>query len=61
MKHCFKDMLVSLKNNRRNMAIATKKGTFFPKAIIDTVIEELEEDTRSVAMTMHQALLPILG
>ena len=43
------------------MAIATKKGTFFPKAIIDTVIEELEEDTRSVAMTMHQALLPILG
>ena len=61
LKHCFKDMLVSSKNTRRNMAIATKEGTFFPKTIIDTVIEELEEDTRSVAMTMHQALHPVLG
>ena len=61
LQYCFKDMVASSKNTRRNMAIATKEGTFFPKTIINTVIEELEEDTRSVAMTMHQALHPILG
>ena len=61
VKYCFREKLASSMIIRRNMAIATKEGSFYPKTIINTIVEELEEDTRSVAMTMHQLLTPILG
>lgn len=61
VKYCFREKLASSMIIRLNMAIATKEGSFYPKTIINTIVEELEEDTRSVAMTMHQLLTPILG